>query len=136
MLPSEEKILFFSALLLVLKVRILTTFLPLSFFSSSLGVQHKIAPDYQDALNLTALYKVSRTIKRTSTYLPFKNKCLVDAIVAKKLLKKLGCESTLYLGVGRDDERKIIAHAWLDCYGTIVTGEKGMERFVAVEWFS
>ena len=135
-LPADEKKLFFIAVFLVIKVKILISLFPLRFYSSSLGIQHKNPSDFIDSKKLTSLHKVSRTLKRVSAYLPFKNKCLADAIVAKKMLKKLGLESTLYLGVGREDEMKIIAHAWLICNGTIVTGQKGMERFVAVEWFS
>jgi hypothetical protein len=135
-LPADEKKLFFIAVFLVIKVKILTALFPLRFYSSSLGVQHKSLSQTIDGLKLTSLYKVLRTLKRASTYLPFKNKCLVDAIVAKKMLKKLEIESTLFLGVCRESEKKIIAHAWLNCNGTIVAGERGMERFVAVEWFS
>jgi hypothetical protein len=135
-LPADEKKMFFIAIFLVIKVKILTSLFPLRFYSSSLGVQHKSILQTMDGQELTPLYKVLRTLKRTSSYLPFKNKCLVDAIVAKKMLKKLGLGSTLYLGVGRESEKKIVAHAWLKCNGTIVAGERGMERFVAVEWFS
>jgi len=135
-LPVDEKKLLFTATFMVIKVRMLTAFLPLRFYSSNLGVRHKTLSDTMDSSKLTILYKVTRTLKRTSTYIPFKNKCLVEAIVAKKMLKALGYESTLYLGVGRDEDKKIIAHAWLKCCGTIVTGKEGMDRFAVVEWFS
>jgi hypothetical protein len=136
LLPFDEKKLFFIATFLVLKIRILVTFLPLRFYSSKFGIRHKTLSDSQEVINLTTMHKVKRTIKRTSIYLPFKNKCLVDAFVAKKLLKKLGFESTLFLGVGRDENGQVIAHAWLKYCGMIVTGEKGIESFSEVEWFS
>jgi len=48
----------------------------------------------------------------------------------------MGISSTLYIGVGKDEERKLTAHAWLRCGPFIVTGKEEMKRFTPVAFFS
>lgn len=44
--------------------------------------------------------------------------------------------STLYLGVARDKEKKLIAHAWLRSGKDIITGANEMEEFTEVARFA
>jgi hypothetical protein len=59
----------------------------------------------------------------------------------KYLSKKLffspirGIDNTLYLGVGRDETKGLVAHAWLRCGELILTGG-GREHFMVVGKFS
>jgi len=50
----------------------------------------------------------------------------------KKVLKKLGVKSTLYLGVKKGEKEKMIAHAWLIAGEEKITGEQGYEKFTVV----
>ncbi len=61
---------------------------------------------------------------------------MVEAIIAQKMLKTLGHDTTIYFGVAKDDTKKLKAHAWLRCGNTIVTGKKGMNKFTVVSCFS
>jgi hypothetical protein len=45
-------------------------------------------------------------------------------MTARKLLMKKHISSTLYLGVGKDNDQ-MIAHAWLRCGNMYVTGGDG-----------
>ena len=54
---------------------------------------------------------------------------------ARKILKKRGVHTTLYLGVGKKEGEKMIAHAWLRCGSFYVTGGTG-EEFAMVAKFS
>lgn len=49
---------------------------------------------------------------------------MVRAMTARKILLKKGINSTLYLGVGKEDG-KMVAHAWLRCGQLYVTGGNG-----------
>lgn len=64
---------------------------------------------------------------------PWESKCLVRAWTAMTLLKKAGIPTTMYLGVGRE-ENKMVAHAWLRCGKIYVTGGKG-ENYAIVAKF-
>ncbi|WP_407083147.1 lasso peptide biosynthesis B2 protein [Paenibacillus aurantius] len=64
------------------------------------------------------------------------SRCLVKAIAALKMLERRGLESTLYLGVGRDDQGKMAAHAWLRCGPYYITGYESMDNYVVVGKFA
>ncbi len=135
-LPWFEKGLFFEAIVITLLARIFNAFVPFHKFSSYLGVPHKetsfeLAPEHEQLIQTVYI-----AMRRSTKYLPFKRKCIIEAIVVKKLLDKFDIKSTVYFGVTRNGERNLIAHAWLRCGSSIVTGKKGMEKFVPVEWFS
>jgi hypothetical protein len=69
--------------------------------------------------------QLANSIRRISCIVPWESKCLVQAVVAKIMLKNRGVGSTLYLGVRKaDDGSSLEAHAWLDvCDQTILGGE-------------
>ena len=72
---------------------------------------------------------------RVANRLPWENKCLVRAMVAQRLLREYGLASTLYLGVGRDEEKNMAAHAWVRCGPYYVTGGDGKD-YATVAFFS
>ncbi len=135
-LSVEEKKLFFKAVQLALWARLNTTFRSSNRVVRLLGTAHK--ESYYNAYNTddSIVNKTYRAMRRSSVYLPFKQKCLIDAIVVKKMLKKYGIDSTLYLGVSKDAKNKLVAHAWLRYGNFIIVGKKGTEKYVALEWFT
>lgn len=69
---------------------------------------------------------VSRHVNRIAGHTPWESKCMVRAMTAQKLLAEHHIETTLYLGVGKNEAGGMRAHAWLR-YGTYcVTGEGNM----------
>lgn len=61
---------------------------------------------------------------------------MVRAVAALKMLEKRGIESTLYMGVARDKQGQMIAHAWLRSGSHYVSGDDAMQGFVVVEKFA
>ncbi|MEW9501046.1 lasso peptide biosynthesis B2 protein [Jeotgalibacillus marinus] len=86
--------------------------------------------------NRKKLASVSQTIHIMSRYTFWESQCLVKAIAAMKMLERRNIESTLYLGTGRDDEGKLVAHAWLRSGSYYITGSEGKERFTVVGKFA
>ena len=64
--------------------------------------------------------------------------CLAQALTGVIMLGRRGINSTLYLGVGKDqsDKDTMAAHAWLRCGESILTGAGGVERYSAISSFS
>ena len=91
----------------------------------------EISPDYQVLAS-----QISKAIRRTVRFTPWKITCLARAISAKYLLKRRGVVSTLYLGVAKDGSDRLIAHAWLRCGSQIITGKEEMNRFTVVGFFT
>lgn len=70
-------------------------------------------------------YVISKEVGRISDKTPWESKCLVRALTARHFLHRKGIVTTLYLGVGKDEKGKMIAHAWLRCGKMFVTGGDG-----------
>ncbi|MDO4536453.1 MAG: lasso peptide biosynthesis B2 protein [Clostridium perfringens] len=85
-------------------------------------------------------YKVARqvlnAVDMATTKTPWESKCLVRALTTQRMLKKRKVYTTLYLGVGKDGDNKMLAHAWLRCGEIIVTGGEVMHKFQEVAKFS
>ena len=83
------------------------------------------------------IFFVSDKVARVARRVPWESKCLVQAMVAQRLLRDYHLSSTLYLGVGRDKENdnKMIAHAWVRCGPYSICGGIG-EGYAAVAKFT
>ena len=76
--------------------------------------------------DMRKVYFVSDKLARVIRHVPWDSKCLVQAMVAQRLLRDYGLTSTLYLGVGRNrDTGEMIAHAWVRCGTYAVCGGDG-----------
>ena len=68
-------------------------------------------------------------------YLPWKAKCLAQALAGKLLLRKFGLPGTIYLGI-KKDSGKLEAHAWLICGSQFISGKEGHKKFTVVQEIS
>lgn len=82
------------------------------------------------------LNHVHDAISIMSNHTFWDSKCLVKAIAGMRMLQRRQIESTLYLGTTKDENGKMIAHAWLRSGAFIVTGAEGMEHFTVVGTFA
>ena len=82
------------------------------------------------------IHFVMDRVARVARRVPWESKCLVQAMVAQRLLRGYGINSTLYLGVSRDkdDNNKMIAHAWVRSGPYSVCGGTG-EGYAVVAKF-
>lgn len=130
-LSWREKRVFIEALSSLLLIRILIAFVPFRYIAKRLGVEHAEtlrsigAPD-------ALLDLLSTAVSRAARYAPWECKCLAQAIAAHRMLHHRGYLSTLYLGIAKNEEGKIIAHAWLRCGERIITGKQGANRYTVV----
>ena len=92
--------------------------------------ENKECKEYEEAKD------ISRVVELVSHHTPWESKCLVQAIVAQYLLKKKRISTTLYLGVCRDENGELKAHAWLRCGQITVTGERYKPGYKEVCKFS
>ena len=81
------------------------------------------------------IYYVSDKVARMAKRVPWESKCLVQAMVAQRLLRGYSIESTLYLGVGRDKEDgNMVAHAWLRSGPYYVCGGNGEDYAIVAKF--
>ena len=59
------------------------------------------------------LEQIKTAIHRATLFSPWKNKCLVQSLAARRMLSRRRISSQLSLGVAHGEGRRMIAHAWL-----------------------
>lgn len=133
-LPLHKKRLFVEAFLMLAWARILKA-IPFSKVAPTLGDKMQETPIDQ-VENKVILKNISEAIHIMSRYTFWESQCLVKAIAGMKMLQRRNIESTLYLGTGRDELGKLIAHAWLRSGPYYISGREGMEKFTVVVKFA
>jgi len=109
--------------------------LPLRWFSHRLGAFRKETDVVLEEEQEELIRKAQQALRRLKRRLPWKVKCFEEAIAVKKVLKKHGMESTLYLGVKKEGGESLKAHAWLKAGGRVIAGQKGHREFTVVGFY-
>jgi len=133
LMNSRKKMMLLEAYILLGWARILKL-VPFSRVAPSLGDQNEETVSFTK--NKATLKEVSEVIHIASRYTFWESQCLVKAMAAMKMLERRKIDSTLYLGTGRDESGKLVAHAWLRSGPFYISGAEGMERFVVVGKFA
>ena len=132
-LSSIDKKMLFEAIVTLFWVKILVVLSPLRWYATLLGKEHAATPEDPNANDI--VFIISRAIVRGRKVFPWKTLCLCEAVAAKIMLNRRQVMSTLYLGVAKE-KGTLIAHAWLRCGTTYVTGKRCMEKFTIVSTFA
>jgi hypothetical protein len=131
-----EQFMLLQAFCLAGLVRLAIIVLPFRYLAQALGKHMVESPMEEDFIKLGVANQIGWGVEAVSRYTPWESKCLVQAIVGKIMLRQHSITNTLYLGVGRNEENSLVAHAWLRCGETIITGGQGRERFTMVGKFA
>ena len=90
------------------------------------------------------LKQISAAIRRASRGVPWETRCFVEAITAKRMLKRRDIPCTIYLGLKKNEIiedgeniEDITAHAWSACGDFIITGGQGdkLKQYTVVSTF-
>lgn len=131
----EERLMIMEAFLQLGFAKVMT-WRRFSNIASKLGEPMQETSNENNAAVRALLRKVSTAIAIASRYTPWKSTCMVRAIAAMRMLEKRQIESTLYLGTTRDENKSLIAHAWLRSGSLYISGAEEMERFTIVQTFA
>lgn len=108
-LPFQEKQLFMEALFFLYAAKILLLILPfrycLKFLSNKRCKQENISEQQ--------LWLIKKAVHRTRWLAFWKNECLVKSLASRWMLQRRQISSLLSLGAAFDQDKKLIAHAWL-----------------------
>jgi len=113
-LSWREQTLFTEALFLQLSIGLLLKIIPFRwipnlFANKVQSLKSKVQiPGKQEKIE-----QVKAAIQRSGRYSPWKNKCLVSSLAARCMLTRRKISSELSLGVAKNKNGKMIAHAWL-----------------------
>src|SRR2546428_335959 len=73
--------------------------------------------------------RIAWAIERVSRVVPGTRSCLAQALAAQVLLARRGHEACVRIGVARDTDGPLHAHAWVESEGRIVVGGAGRPGF-------
>lgn len=121
---NKNRWLSIKALFLSAFFRICILCVPMKRLKKYMGTPNKESALEESTEIYRKVYKVAHSVNRVCDQTPWESKCLVRALTAQYLLKKQKIPTTLYLGVGKDDE-KMTAHAWIRTGTYYVTGGNG-----------
>ena len=112
--------------------RLALLLLPFRRVAPYLGRQMAQSP----AAPVDLLNRLAWAVATVSRHLPWDCFCLAQALAAKAMLQRRGVPSTLYLGLAKDGESQLQAHAWLPCGEGILIGRQGMAGFTVIASFA
>lgn len=126
---------FAEAVAWLLGARLMLLFVPFRKLASWMGRRMAESPEV-DSHEAELGVRVSWAVCAASRHTPWQTKCLAEAIAAKTMLKLRRVPSTLYLGVAKNDDGELEAHAWLRCGSLILTGGRVRRRFTVIATFA
>ena len=135
-LSCTLKIMLFEALILTGIVRFSILFIPFNKLARGIGKYKDESTNEVRDIDKEEINKIAWAVGTISTRTPWQSKCLVKALTAQIMLKQRKISSTLYLGVAKDKEKKLKAHAWLRCGMDIITGDSERKGFTVVAKFA
>jgi len=134
--PLSDKALYLETTFWLGVSRLAILILPFRWIAPFLG-RHMASSDENDENGeRQTVISVARAILTMSRHLPWESKCLVQAISGKMMLGRRQIPSTLYLGVAKEENGDLNAHAWLRAGDIILLGGGGLDRFTVVSTFA
>lgn len=133
---SRDKLLCIQAFILCGIARITILLISFNKIKKYIGTYNKESSFDIENSQYQYIKKISWAVNRASQFTPWESKCLVQALTAQRMLKHRNIYSTLYLGVAKDGEKDMKAHAWLRSGAMIVTGGYESKHFKEVARFS
>ena len=135
-LPNAKRQILVEAAICLSIARIAIMALPFPWIVPFLGQNMTVSLDTTEPEHSDLIKQVSWAVRTASRRLPGKASCLARAIAAKRMLRRRGVQSTLYLGIGKDGDGKLRAHAWLRSGNVIASGARGMVSFTVISTFA
>jgi hypothetical protein len=128
-LTSSDRHLLVSAALVLGAIRLGLWLLPFQTLRRLLARSISVSTELQ-ASDQAFVGKVVWAVEGASRYMPGGVKCLARALATQVLLGRCGHPTQLYIGVAKDKQGNLEAHAWVESQGRIITGGlRDMTRF-------
>lgn len=120
-IPKDEKYLLVEAIVMIFLCKLLLLVLP---FRKVIGINFGKKNGQKTNPDPEFLMKIKRSLRRANRLSFWRNKCLVQSIAGKWMLKRWGIKSQISFGIKYENNYELVAHAWLKV-GCIEIVEKG-----------
>lgn len=117
--------------------RALVLLMPFSLLSGLLGA--KLGPHPACSLptprqSMRAL-EIGRTVRWAACHTPWHSNCFAQAVASRILLGAAGIPCVICFGLSRNEQRELIAHAWVTVGSIRVCGGDGFATYTVVGCF-
>jgi hypothetical protein len=117
-------------------IRAILLLVPFKYIAPKLGLQMKVDPDDSNQEDPPKwVRRIAWAVETAARQTPWESACLAQAITGKFLLKQRGLVTRLFLGMKKDQQGKLSAHAWLKAGNAIIIGANGHETFTVLSVF-
>lgn len=86
--------------------------------------------------NKMTAQQIAQAIRSARKLLPWESTCLSRSMAAMAMLARRKQDSTLYFGVGKNENNRLIAHAWLRTGNIFIVGGRQRHNFTKVGYFT
>lgn len=135
-LPSAQRWLLLEALVGLGLARVAVLTIPFRWILYGLDQQIGTANGAPQPSQQTVIRQVAWAIRGVSRRTPWQSNCLTQAVAGQLMLRRRRIAGTLYLGVLKEGQNALAAHAWLQSNEIIVTGDGQLDRFRVIACFS
>jgi hypothetical protein len=125
-LPAADRWLLGSAVVSIVKARLVVTFVPIRKILQPVTLGAGTSAQDIDVA------KISWAVETAGRIVPAGANCLVRAIAGREMLARRGVGSRIRIGVAKDSPDLLRAHAWLECGDRIITGEGEHRNYAAL----
>jgi hypothetical protein len=127
-LQSNERWLLIKAALLLEGIKLAMRLIPFKVLRRLADRAGRTFVGRRSRTNLPA-QTVAWAVETVSQNTPGEKTCLTQALAAQVLLTRRGYSSLLHIGVVKDENGELLAHAWVECQNEIVVGGYELERY-------
>ena len=127
-LPANRRAISVEAVIALGVARLLVLTVPIRWITRRLERQATL-PHAQPGEAGDVIREVGWAVRAAAPKTPWDSACLVQALAGKWMLGRRGLDSAIRLGVAKDADGNLQAHAWLCAGDTILTGGAQVPRF-------
>jgi len=120
-LTSRQRGLFMEAVFFLFRAKILLTILPVR----TLLLRSPGRGQATGKADPEVLGDIRQALHRANRIALWKNRCLVQSIAGRWMLRRRRIASQITFGVNHDREKRLVAHAWLKAGGFEVVDRNG-----------
>lgn len=111
-------------------------FVPFNKYKKRMGNHNNESPKEVDIISYRVAREVRWAVTQAARHTPWESKCLVQALTAQRMMKNKRIPTTIYLGVKKNKDNEMIAHAWVRCGSFYITGGDNRWGYAVVAKFA
>jgi Transglutaminase-like superfamily len=118
--PYPKKKLLLQVFVLIARIRICLWLIPSKTLKGYISTPE--LPRGDQASNWDTVNELVDYVRFCSRFVPYAT-CLTQALATRSMLRRMGQNCMLKIGVDKDQDHKLLAHAWIEVDGKIIIGK-------------